>query len=85
MKYSFEVWTEVLKTVEIEAETHDEAYNKMSKTLYDVDMSDATEISDRMYQLIEADDEVDEPERDDWRPGDAPWNAPGMSVSDFIR
>ena len=21
----------------------------------------------------------------DWRPGDAPWNAPGMSVSDFIR
>ena len=21
---------------------------------------------------------------DDWRPGDAPWNAPGMSVSDFI-
>ena len=22
---------------------------------------------------------------DDWKPGDAPWNAPGMSVSDFIR
>ena len=21
----------------------------------------------------------------DWRPGDAPWNAPGMSVSDFIK
>lgn len=21
----------------------------------------------------------------DWRPGDAPWEAPGMSVSDFIR
>lgn len=21
----------------------------------------------------------------DWRPGDAPWDAPGMSVSDFIR
>lgn len=27
----------------------------------------------------------DEDERDGWRPGDAPWNAPGMSVSDFIR
>lgn len=23
-------------------------------------------------------------ESDDWQPGDAPWNAPGMSVSDFI-
>ena len=22
---------------------------------------------------------------DEWRPGDAPWNAPGMNVSDFIR
>lgn len=22
---------------------------------------------------------------DEWRPGDAPWKAPGMSVSDFIR
>ena len=22
---------------------------------------------------------------DDWRPGDAPWKAPGMRVSDFIR
>lgn len=25
-----------------------------------------------------------EAEEDDWRPGDAPWNAPGMSISDFI-
>ena len=23
-------------------------------------------------------------EEDDWRPGDAPWNAPGMSIRDFI-
>ena len=22
--------------------------------------------------------------KDEWRPGDAPWNAPGMSASDFI-
>lgn len=22
---------------------------------------------------------------EDWRAGDAPWNAPGMSISDFIR
>ena len=83
MKYSFEVWVEVHKTVEIEAETYDEAYEKMSETVYDVDMSDAEEVDDRRYELVEDDDE--KPERDEWRPGDAPWNAPGMSVSDFIR
>ena len=31
-------------------------------------------------QLTECDDDGD-----DWRPGGAPWDAPGMSVSDFIR
>ena len=25
-----------------------------------------------------------EEEEDDWRPGDAPWEAPGMSIHDFI-
>ena len=30
------------------------------------------------------DDEWDASE-DDWTPGDAPWKAPGMSMSDFIR
>lgn len=25
-----------------------------------------------------------EAEEDYWKPGDAPWNAPGMSISDFI-
>ena len=31
-------------------------------------------------------DEYDEPDdTSEWRPGDAPWNAPGMNVSDFIR
>lgn len=24
-------------------------------------------------------------EENEWRPGDSPWNAPGMSVSDFVR
>ena len=23
--------------------------------------------------------------REEWRPGDAPWNAPGMRVADFVR
>lgn len=43
----------------------------------------------------ETDDDVESIEYDwfdgfgepseDWRAGDAPWNAPGMSISDFIR
>lgn len=55
MQYSFEVWTEVHKTVEIEAENRDDAFEKMSEKLYDVDMSDATEFSDRMYMMLEGD------------------------------
>jgi len=31
------------------------------------------------------DDDDHDDETDDWQPGDAPWDAPGMSVSDFIR
>ena len=31
------------------------------------------------------DNEYDEQYASDWRPGDAPWEAPGMSASDFIR
>lgn len=85
VRYSFEVWTEVHKTVTIDAETDDEAFKKMGEMLYFVDMSNAAESEDRRYQLVGEGDGVDEPERDDWRPGDAPWNAPGMSVSDFIR
>lgn len=43
----------------------------------------------RARQAREEADERDSEEADerdsDWRPGDAPWNAPGMSTSDFIR
>lgn len=29
-------------------------------------------------------DDWEDDSNSEWRPGDAPWNAPGMSVSDFI-
>lgn len=35
--------------------------------------------------LTHIEEEVLDDYADEWRPGDAPWNAPGMSVSDFIR
>lgn len=52
MKYSFEVWVDVHKTVEIEAENRYDAFKKMRETLYDVDMSDATEFLNRMYMML---------------------------------
>lgn len=56
VRYSFEVWTEVHKTVEIEADNRDDAFEKMSETLYGVDMSDATETTDRTYVLVDVED-----------------------------
>ena len=39
---------------------------------------------DRIYsKFVDAEDNNDL-DANDWRPGDAPWNAPGMSPSDFI-
>lgn len=39
------------------------------------------------YRAMEEEKDIDEVDelQDDWQPGDAPWDAPGMSMSDFIR
>ena len=39
------------------------------------------ENEDEIFDIYDDDEFYDD---DDWQPGDAPWNAPGMSPSDFI-
>ena len=68
-----------------------------AKAAYEAAKQDDPENIDRLIDLaneVESlrerenfawqDEEYDEDNCDDWRPGDAPWDAPGMSVSDFI-
>lgn len=50
MKFEFEVYAEFCKTVEIEADSVDEAWSKMRKRMNEVDMSDATELKDSMHE-----------------------------------
>lgn len=55
MKFSFEVYSERHKTVYIEADNADDAYDEMLEQLYDVDMDDAFECGDRTVQMLEVD------------------------------
>ena len=68
-----------------------------AKAAYEAAKQDDPENTDRLIDLaneVESlrerenfawqDEEYDEDNSDDWRPGDAPWDAPGMSESDFI-
>ena len=53
MKFVFEVYEHTHKTVEIEAENYDEADEKMSSMLDEIDMSDAEPCWDaREYEEV---------------------------------
>ena len=53
-KYTFVVYCERNKTVEIEAKDENEAFDKLLEQLYDIDMDDAFEMNDRTYEMLEA-------------------------------
>lgn len=52
MKFKFEVYCERHKTVEIEADSEDEAYDEILEQIYDINMDDACESGDRQYELL---------------------------------
>ena len=54
-KYTFVVYCQRNKTVEVEAESEDQAFEVMLEQLYDVNMDDACESGDRTYQMLEVD------------------------------
>ena len=49
-----------------------------------IDLANEVESLRERVNFAWQDDEYDENNSDDWQPGDAPWDAPGMSIDDFI-
>lgn len=57
MKYHFEVWAERHKTVEIEADNAEQAWDELYNQLYDINLDDAPESGDRRCELLPEEDE----------------------------
>lgn len=52
-KFTFVVYCERNKTVEVEAENEDQAWDEMLEQIYDVNMDDACESGDRTIEMLE--------------------------------
>ena len=54
-KYMFDVWTEIHGTVEIEADTNDQAWELLGEQMYDAELTE--EYTDREAVLVHVEEE----------------------------